>query len=68
MLQMVDMVPLQVTEVQSRGLSQLLPRGLHTSCRSFAAGGDVTLDLEHATGLERYIIQGLQHVCCAKLI
>ena len=39
-----------IREVPS--LSSLGQRGVNTSTRSFASG-DVTLDLEHATGLER---------------
>ena len=48
------MLLLQVSEALGRDVTELLRRDVHTSGKTFAAsGGDVTLDLEHATGLER---------------
>lgn len=47
------MLPLQVSQGPAREVGSYLCRDLHTTSRAYAAGGDVTLDLEHATGLER---------------
>lgn len=46
----------QVSEGLNGDVAQLLHRELHTSGKTFAASGDITLDLEHATGLERSVV------------
>ncbi len=46
---------LQASEVQSIDYRSSWHKELHTTGPTFASG-DVTLDLEHATGLERYVL------------